>query len=102
MATIQVRIPDEDKKAAEKVLHIIGIDMTTLVRALIKRVARRREVPFPLEARLTENGFTPEFEEEVLEASREAEKGINLSPAFDNVEDAIAWLNAPDDSEDDE
>lgn len=47
-----------------------------------------------LELILDENGFTPQEVEEILQAGEEARKGIGLSPAFDNAEDAIAYLRA--------
>ena len=42
---------------------------------------------------LTENGFTSEEEAEILQAADEAKRGINVSPSFDNMDDAIAFLN---------
>ena len=96
MATIQVRVSDEDKKAAIKVLTSLGLDLTTAMRMYLKRIVVDNGIPFPARHQLTENGFTPEFEEEMLQASREARKGIGLSPAFENTKDAITWLHSSD------
>ena len=93
MATIQVRVSDEDKKNAEAVLKSLGMDLTTAVRVYLKRITLDGGIPFPVNQRLTVNGFTPEFEEEVLKASREAKMGIGLSRAYDNVEELIDDLN---------
>ena len=92
MATIQVRISDEDKQAAEAILKALGIDMTTAVRVYLKRIVINQGIPFPIHKNLTVNGFTPEFEREVLEAEKEGED--ELSPLFDNAEDAIACLHS--------
>ncbi len=43
---------------------------------------------------LTENGFTPAEEQEILQASAEARRGENLSPALTTDEDIIAYLEA--------
>ncbi|MBI1813112.1 hypothetical protein HY285_03555 [Candidatus Peregrinibacteria bacterium] len=40
--------------------------------------------------RLTVNGFTPEFEAEVLRAAKEEEGSVS----FDNAADAIAYLHS--------
>lgn len=89
MATIQVRMSDEDKEAVEKILESWGMDVSTAVRAFFKRIQVDGGMPFPLKRNLTINGFTPEFEEEVLRSAAE-EDG---SRVFDNVEDLIADLN---------
>lgn len=100
MATIQVRMSDEDKAAAEAVLEAMGMDMTTAVRVYLKRIAVTGGIPFPVTSkRLTVNGFTPEFEAEVLAAAEEAKRGEGLSPAFDTAEEAIAYLHAHADSD---
>ena len=66
MATIQVRFPDKKKKSVEKILESLGLDMTTAVRMFLYRVEMDQGLPFPVRKNLTVNGFTPEFEEEVL------------------------------------
>ncbi|MBU0459057.1 type II toxin-antitoxin system RelB/DinJ family antitoxin [Patescibacteria group bacterium] len=90
MATIQVRVSDEDKAEAEKVLKALGIDLTTAIRVYLKRITVDGGIPFPVNNRLTVNGFTPEFEAEVLEA----EKDIKGSKTFDNVEDLMKDLDS--------
>lgn len=42
----------------------------------------------------SENGFTQETEKAIDIASDEARRGIGLSPAFDNMEDAISYLKS--------
>ena len=90
MATIQVRVTDKSKKNVEKILESLGLDVTTAVRMFFCRVEMDHGLPFPVTQKLTVNGFTPEFEEEVLEAAKEND----FSPAFDSAEDAIAYLHS--------
>lgn len=95
MATIQVRISDEDKRAAEKILESLGLDLTTAVRIYVKKIVVSQGVPFPVRKGLTVNGFTPAFEEEVLAT----EKENDWSPEFDNAKAALTWLHASDDTD---
>jgi DNA-damage-inducible protein J len=68
---IQVRVDAKLKKDAEKILEEIGLDMPTAIRVFLKKLVKTKRMPFSLDAnRLTENGFTPEQEEEILEAMK--------------------------------
>lgn len=92
MATIQVRVPDKKKKNVEKILESLGLDVTTAVRMFLCRIEMDHGLPFAVtqKKKLTVNGFTPEFEAEVLAASKDTEGSI----AFDNAEDAVAYLHS--------
>ena len=90
MATIQVRVPDKSKKNVEKILESLGLDVTTAVRMFFCRIEIDHGLPFRVQQKLTVNGFTPEFEAEVLRTIEEND----LSPAFDTAEAAIAYLHA--------
>ena len=92
MATIQVRVSDKSKKNVEKIFESLGLDVTTAVRMFLCRVELDHGLPFPVQQKkkLTVNGFTPEFEAEVLEAAQETDGSI----AFDNAEDAVAYLHS--------
>lgn len=90
MATIQVRIPDKSKKNVEKILQSLGLDVATAVRMFFCRVEIDQGLPFPVKKRLTVNGFTPEFEAEVLEALKDMEGSIS----FDDAEEAVEYLRS--------
>ncbi|MBC8147886.1 MAG: hypothetical protein H8E98_07885 [Bacteroidetes bacterium] len=47
----------------------------------------------------SENGFTPELENRIDIASKEASMGVGLSPAFDNTEDLLEYLHKESDKE---
>ncbi len=97
MATIQVRVSDNDKKSVEKILESLGLDITTAVRMFFCRIKMDHGLPFPVTQKknLTVNGFTPEFEAEVLEAMKDTEDSIK----FDNAEDAAAYIRRMADAE---
>jgi len=43
---------------------------------------------------LTENGFTPEQEAEILKRLKESEKEKNISSEFSNMDEAISYLES--------
>lgn len=90
MATIQVRIDEKTKKSAKKVLDSIGMDMSSAVKVYFHQIVETQGIPFRL---LTENGLTMQQEKEILKASKEAKRGINVSGPFDNAKDFIDELN---------
>ena len=92
MATVQVRVSDEDKKAVEKILRSWGLDVTTAIRAFFKRIQVDGGMPFSLNSRVTVNGFTPEFEQEVLRSESEDDR---IGP-FDTAEEFIESLKTSD------
>lgn len=87
---IQVRLDKQLKEESEQIFADLGIDMPTGIRIFLKRVVFTKSIPFPLtSAKLTENGFSPEFEEQVLKAAKEDKQ---YGP-FDKVEDMLESLN---------
>ena len=55
MAQISMRIDDDVKQEAEKVLKEIGISMSSAVNIFLKTVGREKRIPFELSAEPTEN-----------------------------------------------
>lgn len=98
MSTIQFRITDEDKEEAQAILEALGLDLPTAIRMFLKKVKQTKGLPFDvtLEPERDENGLTKEQVKAILQAEKDAEKGINVSPAFDNIEDALAFLDSPE------
>ncbi len=90
MSTIQVRVSDKNKKSVEKILESLGLDITTAVRMFLCRIEMDRGLPFPVTQKknLTVNGFTPEFEAEIVAAMNDKEDSVK----FDNSDDAVAFL----------
>lgn len=80
MTNIQIRIDEKEKKAAKRVFDKIGLDMSTAVKLFLRQATLRNGMPFLL---LTENGLTLEEETEIMNASNEARKGVNVSESMD-------------------
>jgi DNA-damage-inducible protein J len=91
MPTIQVRIDENTKKSAKKVLDKIGMDMSSAVKVYLKQIVITQGLPFQL---LTENGLTVQQEQAILKASEEAKKGINVSGPFATAKETQDYLDS--------
>lgn len=67
MATITIRTDDALKAKAQEVANQMWLSVSSLVNWFLKKVVRERKVEFTA---LTENWFTPEYEREILEYSK--------------------------------
>ncbi|MBJ6746669.1 type II toxin-antitoxin system RelB/DinJ family antitoxin [Streptococcus sp. 121] len=78
-ATINVRVDEADKIAAEQVLQKLGLPMSTLINLLLKQVAIKKSVPFDLSLhkgprRIQVDHLTSqELEDMLVSAYKEAE-----------------------------
>ena len=88
MTTIQVRMDERTKRAGQKALNKLGMDMSTAVNIYFQQIILRRGIPFQI---LTENGLTIEEEDEILRRAEEAERGENVV-RFSTVEEAQSYL----------
>ena len=68
MATIQIRIDEPTKKSAQRILDKLGLDLSSAIKIYLKQITQTKGIPFPL---ITENGFTPAQEEELIKASNQ-------------------------------
>lgn len=90
MSTVlNTKIDPQLKREAQALAKAIGLPMSTVVAASLREFVRTRRITLSDPPRLS-----PEVEKELLQLSAEAKSGKNLSPAFDNSNDAIAWLKA--------
>lgn len=87
MTSTTIRIDDELKKNAHKLAKTIGFSFSDLVNVLIKKAVREGGV----DLRLTENGFTPEFEGSILKTHKEG--GYK---EFENIEEMIKYAKNED------
>ena len=69
--TVQFRAPSALKKKAQAILGSLGLDLSTAMNMYLWQIVRRGGIPFPV---LTENGMTPEAEQEILKAERSARR----------------------------
>jgi DNA-damage-inducible protein J len=69
--TIQIRTKANVKKDAQKILHALGLDLSTAINMYLQQVIIRKGIPFTM---LTENGMTPKREAELLKEAAWAMK----------------------------
>ncbi|MDP3646309.1 MAG: type II toxin-antitoxin system RelB/DinJ family antitoxin [bacterium] len=71
MTTIQIRIDEKTKAKAKKVFKNMGLDVSSGIKLYLSRVAQDESVPFVLR---TENGYTPEQEQQLIRETKYAKK----------------------------
>jgi len=88
---LNIKTDVEVKRAAQKLAKQIGVPLSTVVNAQLKRFIdeRRFEIHAPLIPSAKLKSMIRAYERDVLAGNRKA-----FSPAFDNAEDAIKWLNS--------
>jgi DNA-damage-inducible protein J len=91
MSYIQLRIDDKTKNSAKKILDKLGVDMSSAIKVYLKQIIINKGIPFKL---LTENGFTPAEEREILKASKEAKAGKNVDGPFSTHEEIQNYLDS--------
>lgn len=69
--TIQLRIDKKTKDQAQAIFKKLGMDLTSGMKLFLSQVIRTKSIPFVAR---TVNGFTPEFEQELLDETAEAMK----------------------------
>ncbi len=86
---IQVRVDEKLKKEADLIFEDLGLDVPTAIRLFLKKVVASKSIPFELKSNITDNGFTKEFEEEILKASESKDQ---IGP-FKSAKSAISALH---------
>ena len=85
--TIQVRIDKKTKQQAQAIFKKMGMDLSGAMKIFLSQVVRVKAMPFIVR---TENGFTPEYEAELIAETEYAKKH---GPRFKTVEALMKDLN---------
>ena len=85
--TIQLRIDKETKEKAQAIFKKLGTDLSSATKLFFSQVIRTKAIPFIVR---TENGFTPEYEQMILDETAHAEK---YGKRFKTVEALMKDLN---------
>ncbi len=80
-SNISIRIDDKLKQKFDSLCEEFGLTMSTAINMFVKTVVREQRIPFEISM------HTPNTE--TIKAIEDVEKGIGLSPKFNNAEDAI-------------
>jgi len=87
---VTVRVDENNKKEAAKILDGLGLNMTTAINVFLAQVVKRRAIPFEIAEQ-------PQFSDRTLAAIAEGDAylagEIDL-PRFGNNSDFEAWLDS--------
>ena len=81
MATIQIRVDDSMKSAADALFSELGLDTSTAVRMFLSASLEEEGIPFPVKRR--------KYNAETLEAMEDSRLRRNLVGPFTSAEDAV-------------
>ena len=74
---MHIRVNPEIKASVEPILAAIGLSFSDVFNLTLRQIYLKRKIPFELSSvQLTENGYTPEFEAEILAEAEECYSAI--------------------------
>ncbi len=85
---LNVKTDADVKKEAQLLAKHLGVPLSVVVNSYLKEFVRSGEFTLSREPELK-----PAVAKRVQQAMQDVAAGNNLSPAFTNVDDAVAWLN---------
>ncbi len=86
---LNIKIDKKLKSQAQAVAKAMGLPMSIVVTSNLREFIRTRSITISDPPRLR-----PEVGKELLRLSRDAKAGKNLSPSFNNTDEAVAWLES--------
>ena len=86
---ITIKTDPKVKKEIQKFSENIGISLSALTNAMYKKIIRERQIDLS-DAYI----LNKKTAREIAEAEKDFREGKNISPLFNNAEDAIAYLRA--------
>ena len=99
---MHIRVNPEIKASVEPILAAIGLSFSDVFNLTLRQIYLKRKLPFELSSvRLTENGYTPEFEAEIIAEAEECYAAVANGTAklYKNAAELRAALDAEDDDE---
>lgn len=88
---INIKTDPDIKEQAQKLAEELGVTLSTVINVYLRQFIRTKEFSFSLAYQMS-----PELEKIIAEAEADIMAGKNLSPAFNQAEDALAWLKKPE------
>jgi antitoxin component of RelBE/YafQ-DinJ toxin-antitoxin module len=86
---LNVKTDKEVKERAQLLAKHLGVPLSIVVNSYLKEFIRSGEFTLSSEPKLK-----PAVAKRLEKAVEETKEGKDLSPVFDNAEDAIAWLRS--------
>ena len=92
---MHIRVNPEIKSKVEPILSAIGLSFSDVFNLTLNQIYLKRKIPFELSSiQLTENGYTPEFEEKLLAAVDELDFAVangTVKPYKNTTEMFVEW-----------
>lgn len=85
-----IKIDPTLKREAQELFDNLGLSLSAAVNLFLRQAVREQAIPFRVRI--------PAYNEETLQAIRDARRGVNVSGPFNTVEEMLESLNADDDS----
>jgi addiction module RelB/DinJ family antitoxin len=86
---INLKVDKKTKLEAQKLAKKLGLSLSSIVNASLNQFIARREVHFSVEPKMT-----PYLEAIIAEVEEDIKNSTNISQAFNNSHDAIAYLKS--------
>jgi len=97
---MHIRVNPEIKAGVEPILAAIGLSFSDVFNLTLRQIYLKRRIPFELSSlQLTENGYTSDFEAEII---AESEKAYAAVASGEKTYKSAAELRAALDAEDDD
>ena len=98
---MHIRVNPEIKAKAEPILAAIGLSFRDVFNLTLNQICLKRRLPFELSSiELTENGYTPEVEAEIIRDIQEAHSALaDGAVTYKSAAELRAALDAEDDDE---
>jgi addiction module RelB/DinJ family antitoxin len=84
---LNIKTDIEVKNQAQALAKYLGVPLSTVVNSYLKEFVRSGEFTLSREPRLK-----PSVAQALEKAVAEAQTGVNVSPAFSTVDEAMVWL----------
>ena len=97
---MHISVSPEIKAGVEPILAAIGLSFSDVFNLTLRQIYLKRRIPFELsDTQLTENGYTVDFEAEVLSEAEECYAAVanGTSKLYKNAAELFADLDAEDD-----
>ena len=103
-SSMHIRVNPEIKAKAEPILAAVGLSFSDAFNLMLNQIYLKRRIPFELSSiQLTENGYTLEFEAEILRTAEDDYAAIRNGTAklHNNTAEMFAAWDKEDDEDDD-
>lgn len=90
--TLSIRLDSKLKADSQKVFKHLGLDISSATKLFLTQVVNRKAIPFEIR---TVNGFTPEFEQELLDDIADIKKNPQNYKAYTSGRELIEDIIGP-------